>query len=104
MSDKKITGNGRFEKTNPNDAGEVSGANLKKRTQRILTCHVPNGYGKRRQPGDLEIRIRPDGRVFVAEADEALLDVCQALDPTNPLLVTRRKAKSRNESRASRSD
>ena len=50
----------------------------------------------KRKPGDLEIRIRPDGRVFVAEADEALLDVCQALDPDNPVLVKRRKGKSKN--------
>jgi hypothetical protein len=60
-------------------------------------------YSAGRRPGDLEIRIRPDGRVFVAEADEALLDVCQALDPDNPLLVNRRKAKSENESRRSHS-
>jgi len=51
--------------------------------------------GKRR-PGDLEIRIRPDGRVYIAEADEAMLDVCQALDPNNPVLVKRRKGKSKN--------
>ena len=49
----------------------------------------------KRKPGDLEIRIRPDGRVFVAEADEALLDVCQALDPDHPLLAKRRKAKAK---------
>ncbi|MGD0999203.1 MAG: hypothetical protein ABSA67_00775 [Candidatus Brocadiia bacterium] len=54
--------------------------------------------GKRR-PGDLEIRIRPDGRVYIAEADEAMLDVCQALDPNNPVLVKRRKGKSKNDSR-----
>ena len=58
---------------------------------------------QKRKPGDLEIRIRPDGRVFIAEADEAMLDVCQALDPENPVLVKRRKAKSRNESRDSQS-
>ena len=52
----------------------------------------------KRKPGDMEIRIRPDGRIFVAEADEAMLDVCQALDPDNPALVKRRKAKSKNES------
>ena len=50
--------------------------------------------GKRR-PGDLEIRIRPDGRVFVALADEAMLDVCQALDPDNPVFVKRGKGKSK---------
>jgi hypothetical protein len=49
----------------------------------------------KRKPGDLEIRIRPDGRVFVAEADEALLDVCQALDPNHPSLAKRRKAKTK---------
>ena len=57
----------------------------------------------KRKPGDLEIRIRPDGRIYVAEADDALLDVCQALDPENPLFAKRRKAKSRNESRGTRS-
>jgi hypothetical protein len=49
-----------------------------------------------RRPGDLEICIRPDGRVCVAVADEAMLDVCQALDPDNPVLVKRRKGKSKN--------
>jgi hypothetical protein len=29
--------------------------------------------------------------VFVAEADEAMLDVCQALDPKNPALAKRGK-------------
>ncbi len=58
--------------------------------------------GKRR-PGDLEIRIRPDGRVFVALADEAMLDVCQALDPDNPVFVKRGKGKSKNESRGAHS-
>jgi hypothetical protein len=52
----------------------------------------------KRAPGELEIRIRPDGRVFVAVADEAMLDVCQALDPDNPVVLKRRKAKSKNES------
>ena len=47
----------------------------------------------KRKPGELEVRIRPDGRVFVAEADEAMLDVCEALDPENPLVVKRKKAK-----------
>jgi hypothetical protein len=56
----------------------------------------------KRRPGDLEIRIRPDGRVFIAEADEAMLDLCEALDPDNPALVKRRKGKSRNESRRGR--
>jgi hypothetical protein len=49
-----------------------------------------------RRPGDLEIRIRPDGRIFIAEADEALLDVCQALDPRNPMLVKRRRMKPKS--------
>ncbi len=50
---------------------------------------------RQRQPGELEIRIRPDGRVFIAEADEAMLDVCQALDPDNPVVAKRMKAKSK---------
>jgi hypothetical protein len=44
-----------------------------------------------RRPGDLEIRIRPDGRVCIAVADEAMLDLCQALDPHNPALAKRKK-------------
>jgi hypothetical protein len=71
---------------------------LKKRTQFHATGAATRRYNAARKPGDLEIRIRPDGRVFVAEADEAMLDVCQALDPDNPLLAQRRKAKSKNES------
>jgi hypothetical protein len=68
---------------------------LKKRTQFDVKHSTPTGYNARRKPGELEIRIRPDGRVFVAEADEAMLDVCQALDPKNPLLAKRQKVKSK---------
>jgi len=48
----------------------------------------------KRKPGELEIRIRPDGRVYMAAVDDAMLDVWAALDPENPLVIKRREAKS----------
>ncbi|MGO8702314.1 MAG: hypothetical protein ACLQVA_00745 [Candidatus Brocadiia bacterium] len=72
---------------------------MKKRTQGDVTGVAAARCNAGRRPGDLEIRIRPDGRVFISEADEAMLDVCQALDPENPVLVQRRKGKSKNDSR-----
>jgi hypothetical protein len=71
---------------------------VKKRTQIDATNSAPTGCAVKRKPGELEIRIRPDGRVFIAEADEAMLDVCEALDPDNPVVVKRKKGRSRNES------
>jgi len=53
----------------------------------------------KRKPGDLEIRIRPDGRVYMAALDDTMLEVWAALDPENPLVIQRREAKSRAKSR-----
>lgn len=51
------------------------------------------------QPGDFEVRILPDGRVYMVAADEALFDVAEALDPKNPALLKRRKAKASGAAR-----
>ena len=46
-------------------------------------------------PRDVELRIRPDGRVYVVAADEAAFDLAEGLDPNHPVLAKRRKAKKR---------
>jgi len=43
--------------------------------------------------GDVEVRIRPDGKVYVIAADEATFDLAEGIDPDNPVIVKRRKAK-----------
>ena len=49
----------------------------------------------RTKPGELELRIGKDGRVYMLAADEALLDVLEAVMPDDPLVLKRRKAKTR---------
>jgi len=49
----------------------------------------------RTRPGEFELRIRPDGRLYVLAADEAIMDVIEAVDPRNPDVQKRRKAKRR---------
>ena len=58
----------------------------------------------KRKPGDLEIRIRPDGRLYMSALDDAMLDVWAALDPENPLVIQRKEAKSRAKSRGVKAD
>ena len=36
-----------------------------------------------KQPGDLEIRIRPDGSLILVAPDQELLDLAQALSTTD---------------------
>ena len=44
-------------------------------------------------PGDVEERIRRDGKVYVIAADEATFDLAEGIDPNNPVVRKRRKAK-----------
>ena len=48
-------------------------------------------------PGDVEVRIRPDGKVYVIAADEETLDLAEGIDPDNPVVAKRRKAKKRGK-------
>ena len=56
-------------------------------------------HAYRTKPGELEIRIGRNGRVCVLAADEAMMDVLDALDPDAPASRLRRKAKARAQSR-----
>ena len=58
----------------------------------------------KRKPGDYEIRISPDGRVYLVAADEAMLDLAESLDPENPAVLKRRKAKASGQSRSREPD
>ena len=49
-------------------------------------------------PGDFEVRILSDGRVCIVAADEEMFDLAEAIDPDNPDLIKRRKAKSSDKS------
>jgi hypothetical protein len=69
------------------------------RTERGGQALFPNGRKKsqspyRRQPGEFEVRIRPDGRLAVYGPDETMLDAIEAVDPENPSVVLRRKVKA----------
>ena len=52
----------------------------------------------RTRPGEFEIRILRDGRVFFVAADEAMFDLAKALAPDDPCIVKRRRAKSNGKS------
>jgi hypothetical protein len=47
----------------------------------------------KRQPGESEIRILPDGRLVLVAPDEVLLDVGEAVMPDDPFMQARRKAR-----------
>jgi len=53
----------------------------------------------KRKPGDFEIRILPDGHVCIVAGDEKMFDLAEALDPKNPSLAERRRAKASGKSR-----
>ena len=38
----------------------------------------------KRKPGEFEIRILPDGRVFIATPDDALIEAAQKLNEEKP--------------------
>ena len=46
------------------------------------------------KPGDFEVRILPDGRIYMVAADEKMFDLAEAIDPDNRALVKRRKVKA----------
>ena len=54
------------------------------------------------EPRDFEVRILSDGRVCIVAADDEMFDLAEAIDPDNPDLIKRRKAKSSDESGESR--
>ena len=49
------------------------------------------------RPGDRELRIGPDGRIYMVAPDDPLFDLAEALDPDHPALQKRRKAKDRGD-------
>ena len=49
---------------------------------------------------EFQIRIRRDGMVFISSVDDTILDIWADLDPENPAVVKRRKAKKSAESRS----
>lgn len=46
-------------------------------------------HGASRQPGDMELRVLPDGRVVLLAPDEALLEVAALVEPGNAALRAR---------------
>ena len=46
------------------------------------------------KPGDFEVRILPDGRIYMVAADEKMFDLAESIDPDNLALTKRRKAKA----------
>ena len=56
------------------------------------------------RPGEFEIRITRDGRVFLVAADEAMFDLAEALAPDDACIAKRRKAKSNGRSSDVRTD
>ena len=61
------------------------------------------GEGYKPDPGDFEIRILADGRAVIVAADEEMFDLAEAIDPDNPDLIKRRKAKSSDKPGEARS-
>ncbi len=61
------------------------------------------GEGFKPDPGDFEVRILPGGRVCIVAADDEMFDLAEAIDPDNPDLIKRRKAKSSDKSGEARS-
>ena len=53
----------------------------------------------KKEPGDFEVRIASDGRVYVVAADDPMFDLAEALDPNHPALIKRRKAKQREQAK-----
>ncbi|MBN1974252.1 MAG: hypothetical protein JW787_11470 [Sedimentisphaerales bacterium] len=49
------------------------------------------------EPGDMEIRILNDGRVFMAVPDEKLIEIAHTLDPNNAALPAEMKLKENKE-------
>ena len=54
------------------------------------------------RPGEFELRIRPDGRICVLAADDALMEVVQSLDELDPGQTAQRKGRTRAQSRKAR--
>jgi len=61
------------------------------------------GETSKPKPGDFEVRVLSDGRVVIVAADEEMFDLAEAIDPDNPDLIKRRKAKSSDKSGEARS-
>ena len=48
---------------------------------------------RKRKPGESELRILRDGRIVLVAADEAVLDVGEAIDPEHPFMRDRKEAR-----------
>ncbi len=51
------------------------------------------GTPHKRKPGESEIRILKDGRIVLVAANEAVLDVGEAIAPQDPFMRDRKEAR-----------